>query len=511
MLKACRGAALATGLLSLPLVANADCPPVESIDRYAQTAGDALSALHELVPESQLRTLEDRYAAMVMLKWQWQGRAAVQSDAAAMAQLLSCYEQTRCGILASDQVTIELAAILEQSDIDPQLVEDLLPVEPSASAYAWARRTLECDRPAPPPISVEDLIVQETVEAPIETIEATTSEDLALPDQLLTPEPQVASFVPEASPESLQPQAAAVSVIEPEAPEETLADPPPIEMAENETPDANLTATAPEQLMLRATQLILAGKSRDAIAPLESACLVEAANTDHSPACETLFSVYSDADGASGSSRNGQAYFELSLRLCELEYGRGCENLSDHYATQNSPEAHQAAVTYAEQSCNLGNAEACATLSSFYLAGHASDPDPIAARAKLEQSCELGLLTSCQKVADFYMRGIGGDADIEIALRFVDASCPEGSSDRADLCVSAADYILINENASETRSARVRSFIRRACEIGHAVGCAWYAEDLELGIGGIVDLTAARQARVIACEFGDQKSCNSNS
>ena len=98
-----------------------------------------------------------------------------------------------------------------------------------------------------------------------------------------------------------------------------------------------------------------------------------------------------------------------------------------------------------------------------------------------------------------------------MALKMVEASCPAGSTERADLCVSAADYVLINEAPGEIRSARVRMFIKRACEIGHDVGCAWYAEDLEMGIGGSVDLRAARRARVTACENGDQDSCNSRS
>ncbi|MEO1189149.1 MAG: hypothetical protein AAFW60_08750, partial [Pseudomonadota bacterium] len=83
--------------------------------------------------------------------------------------------------------------------------------------------------------------------------------------------------------------------------------------------------------------------------------------------------------------------------------------------------------------------------------------------------------------------------------------------ERADLCVSAADYILMNEAPGATRSSRVRMFVKRACDIGHDVGCAWYAEDLEMGIGGAVDLRAAREARVIACQYGDQESCNSRS
>ena len=65
--------------------------------------------------------------------------------------------------------------------------------------------------------------------------------------------------------------------------------------------------------------------------------------------------------------------------------------------------------------------------------------------------------------------------------------------------------------SSEQRAAQVRGFIKRACDIGHGVGCAWYAEDLELGIGGRADPEAAREARITACEYGDQESCRTRS
>ena len=519
MLKACRGAVLATGLLSLPLVAAAECPPVDSIDRYAQTAGDALSALHELVPEEQLRALEDRYAAMVMLKWQWQGRAAIRADAPALSQILSCYEQAECGVRASEQITVEIMEKLEQSGADPQMFENVIPPQPSDQSYAWARRTLECDGPQPAPIVTADLIVQEPADEPA------ALDTLTEPAQTTTPDLQVTSTQPSVSFEPVQPRATSLTTsAETAAPEistpqqvaseqvaEVSVDPAPIERTNPEPQLASLAVADTERLMLDASNSVIAGKPSDAISPLESACLAEAAHTDKSAPCETLFAVYTNSLVASESTNSKQAYLDLSQSLCDLGYSRGCDNMSRYYAAQNAPEAHRAAVAYAEQSCNLANAEACATVASFYLAGRASEPDPAAARAKLEESCELGRLISCQEVADYYLRGIGGDPDPVMALRMVEASCPEGSTERADLCVSAADYILINERSGADRSARVRTFIRRACSIGHDVGCAWYAEDLELGIGGDVDLRAAREARLTACEYGDQESCNSRS
>ncbi|MEO1553765.1 MAG: hypothetical protein AAFR82_07480 [Pseudomonadota bacterium] len=536
MLKACRGVVLATGILSLPLFAQADCPPEDSIDRYAQTAGDALTALHELVPESQQQALEDRYAAMIVLKWQWQGRESVRADEKAMAQLLNCYQGASCGIDANDQITTQIVAKLEDTGLNPLLLESLIPRQPSAQSLAWAERVLGCNAPAQRPVVAAP---QETL---LETVEDQTTEAAPTPTATIVAENAVTADptgITESRPtESLpvqrfnaaQPEpdlataqsndaqridiepviSAPVSIAESEvftsetASIERKSDAAPITVAQSASVNVN-------QLMLNATNLVSSGKPKEAIEPLETACFIQARSTQKSSACETLFSVYTNALVASEYSNSSYAYRDLSGRLCDTGYSRGCDNLSRYHAAQNSAEAHRAAVAYAEKSCDLGSAEACATVASFYLAGRASEPNPAAARAKLEESCQLGRLLSCQEVADYYLRGVGGDTDPSMALKMVEASCPVGSTERADLCVSAADYILINEPPGEDRSTRVRDFIKRACDIGHDIGCAWYAEDLEMGIGGAVDLRAARKARVTACQYGDQESCNSRS
>lgn len=524
MLKAFRGLILATAAVSLPLLAQADCPPEESIDRYAQTAGDALSALHELVPESQLQALEDRYAAMLMLKWQWQGRDAIRADSRAMTQILRCYEAGKCGINRYSQITTQVVEKMTAAETNPLLLESLLPQFPSPNAVTWAKATLECGVRRPQPVLTVDSEPQietaaiDTSENRVPTVEqapepiATNTTTVAVQQPSLGVE-QPAQAERFTAPTNYQPQTPIVATAQESNPAviEVTAQLP----AETEEYTPTVEYTVPtgnvDALMVEATNLVSAGKPQDAVVPLEKACFIEAASTEKSKACETLFSVFTNALVSSELSTSTEYYLDLSGRLCDNGYSRGCDNLSRYHSAQNSAEAHRAAVAYAERSCDLANAEACATVSGFYLSGRASQPDPIAAREKLEQSCQLGRLLSCQEVADFYLRGVGGDADNAAALTMVEASCPETGAERADLCVSAADYILINETAGADRSALVRTFIRRACNIGHDVGCAWYAEDLELGIGGAVDLRAARQARLTACEYGDQESCNSRS
>ncbi|MEO1187648.1 MAG: hypothetical protein AAFW60_01140, partial [Pseudomonadota bacterium] len=453
MQKACRGVVLAAGLISLPILAQADCPPEDSIDRYTETAGDALSALHELVPESQQQALEDRYSAMVILKWQWQGRDAIRNYEKGMTQVLGCYQNATCGIRANDQITTQIVARLEDSDLDPLLFESLIPQQPSAQSLAWAERVLGCTAPAltpNAPILVETAIENTLDDAVIEAIEVSATEpepantnpivvETASLDTALA-EPSNADETDLNLPVSQSVSTVSASIdlsdSEPSSIVEaglSETESRPLDSGDDVTTDevARPVVSDVNDLMLTATNLLLSGKPKDAIEPLQTACFIEAFDSSKSSACETLFNVYTNSVAASEYSDKTQDYRNLSQRLCESGYSRGCDNLSRYYAAQNSQEALTSAVDYAEQSCALNSAEACATVANFYLSGRVGEPDPIAARAKLEQSCRLGRLLSCQEVADYYARGIGGEPDPAMALQMIEASCPDGSTERA--------------------------------------------------------------------------------
>lgn len=500
MLKALRGLILATGALSVPLLVQADCPPEESIDRYTQTAGDALTALHELVPESQRLALEERYAAMIIMKWQWQGRDAIRTDDTIMTQLLDCYQDKACGIDEEDQITLQVVAKLAEFESDPALLESLLPRHPSARALTWAEMTLDCELTTEPEADLELALLSSEDEVDEEaTDEETTTEDTSEPATIemaeTTPEPLPAD---ESEQEAAQVADAETPFVEDIVVAAPIPEPAPM--------DSEVAA-----LMLKATNLVAMGKADKAITPLETACFIEAPRVQTSSACETLFSIYLNTSDAPNAAAGSQAYLALANQLCEAGYGQGCANISRYHKAQNTPGAHQTAIGYAERACALSNADACIMAADL----HSSDPSGAtivaATRDNLAQACRLGRIETCQSVADYYLRGIGGEANTAMAIRMVEASCPPSVKGRADLCVSAADFVLLNEAESPARGARVRTLIARACNIGHDVGCAWYAEDLELGIGGDVDITGAREARLIACEFGDTESCNSRS
>ncbi|MEO0608616.1 MAG: hypothetical protein AAFY82_10325 [Pseudomonadota bacterium] len=498
------------------------------MDRYAQTARDALSALDGLVPESQQIGLEARYSAMLILKWSWNGGASVTADPSAVAHLAACIAAGPCETTPSDQFSLNASA---------------LPAAPSPELLYWAQSELACDLPVP-----EGLIIAadapeaepDLALAQPETLEVAAAPSLREPDAEIpasTDDIETGDTEDDTQPEPVEraadnriaatdeadPALAEASDAAPQAP--LIADAGRSDAANalaalNQSLRANamtLTDTVPTDadpaaLVQSAARLFAAGRPAAAILPLRTACFaeVEAQTERQSQACNTLLDVYNAPTERNGAA-NTPSYLALSEELCAIGYNRGCQNLARHYAGQNTAEAHLATVAFTELSCSLGDGEACAAVSDYYLAGRATEPDPDLARQKLEQACALGRLSSCQDVADYHLRGVGGAVSVEKALTLNEASCPAENAIRPDICVAAADFVMIHMQAGPQRSAKVRAFTQRACALGHDIGCAWYAEDLELGIGGEVNLLAAKDARLVACEYGHKASCDTRS
>ncbi len=502
MLKPLRGLLLVASAAILPATAFADCPPESSVDRYAETARDALSALDGLVPESQQRMLEDRYAAMIVLKWEWQGGASVAVDPDAVSHIAACLSNGRCEGSTSDMISSSATA---------------LPNAPSPVLLYWAQTQLDCARTTPDELLLTDASEEEQA-SPVEGAEPEAPEPDAAPE----PEEIVLAETTEPT-DPVTPDSediAEIETVETDRAEDAIAADAEQALAAlserlqsqlDTAPNELDASTDSETLIQSAAALFAAGRPAAAVQPLRTACFADAVTSANSQACETLFDVYNAPTERSGGAANTPNYLALSEELCAIEYVRGCQNLARHYAGQNTAEAHLATVAYTERACSLGDGEACATASGYYLTGRATEPNPELAREKLEQSCLLGRLPSCQEAADFYLRGVGGEISIDKALQVNEASCPAGTEARPDMCVAAADFVLIHMKSGPERSALVRVFTERACAIGHDIGCAWYAEDLELGLGGEVDLAAAKKARLTACEHGHAESCNSRS
>lgn len=454
MLHALRSAAI-WGLAGIAsAAANADCPTESSVERYVESSHDALVALQGSLPAEQYIDLENRYAALVVLEWHLIGLDALESDDDALLRLSICFRDQSCGADGNDPMDAQITDLVDAGSLELWAFHKTLTTSPSRSMLEWAEMELGC-RPAEQNEPEEELI-------------ASTE-----------PEPQM----------ELETEPTEVA--------ETIAPPPP--------------QYDPQDLIQTATNMLEDGELEQAISPLRDTCLSEIGQMQSSVVCDTLLEMY-DPRNARGTTQIIDATFlSFSEEVCDGGYIKGCQNMADHLRVSGLENSHDLVLEFTSKSCELGDASACATFAHDHIEGRATSPDLPLARETLKRSCDLGRLESCREVADLYMLGIGGDVEIDLALSANASACPENDARSAELCVSAADFILINMRSGEERATSVRDFFMRACDLGHDVGCASYAENLELGIGGQADPEGARQARLVACVFGDTDSCRPRS
>lgn len=523
MLNTLRGLVLAAGVAAAPAFAQAECPPPESIDRYAQTARDALVALDGLVPEEQQRGLEDRYAAMSILRWSGQGRDIILNDQSALDAISQCIASERCSAEAA-----------ERSGAGPRTIAPF----PSDRLVNWANRQLECDASSatdsidavsdePEPANQPEEEIAAATDANTETDTATVDEQPAEeaapeaviaietePDPVAPTSPEDESFA-DAAPDPGELPAVEESIESVEIDPDDTETEDALNVAENEpaTETVPVIALSPiveeasQRLVRMAVSSMMKGNVHGGVDLISQACIAAAEQTGRVQSCELVFDHYDHLATRADPIR----FLAFTDQLCRLNYARGCASLATYFGVASTAEAHIAAIKFYDRACNSGDAEACAAASDYFLTGRASVADPARARDTLYRSCDLGRLASCQDLAEFYVRGVGGEVDLTRALELNDVSCPIGQTPPAETCVAAANFVLLNLEAGPERASRVRTFTERACRIGHDVGCAWHADNLEFGIGGEIDLAGAKQARVTACQLGHRPSCDASS
>ncbi|MFN3212620.1 MAG: tetratricopeptide repeat protein [Henriciella sp.] len=439
--------------------------------------------------------LEDRYAAIVIMKWQRIGLDALEDDEDAVAQIQNCFRDQGCGADDDNAIDAQLTELVSTTPLETPAFYQTLPVTPSESMAVWAEIKLEC-REAPT-LETEPEIEIEAEQADIDpNLENTSPENESEAAEADAPEPEeMAEEIDSDTATFLSDSAAGFE--------------------DGQTPQAiktsDLTAEQARARLDTAAASMASGDVDRAIPLLRDACLFDVSTTQSSIACDTLLDVYEVNTRQGREPISGSTYLTFSEELCGFGYIQGCHNMALYLRAANTTGAYERGVAFTGQACDLGDAGACATLASDHIEGRTHDQNLEFARSALRRSCNLGRRESCRELADLYVRGVGGEADNQLALEAVAMACPDAGAQNPDLCVSAADFLLINMEAGEDRATQIRTYIKRACEIGHDIGCAWYAEDLELGIGGQADPQGAREARLTACEYGDQKSCNPRS
>ena len=401
----------------LPNAAQAECPSYESIERYSETAGDALSALAGLVPDSQQESLEARYSAMLVLKWEWRGDETIANDSRAVNHLAGCLATGRC---ESDPVDIVANTT------------DIMPDQPSVRLSNWARTVLECELLRAEEGTTADVEITEPDEEAEDEVRVAggvtvVSDGVTVVSDGVTPvsdgttdtrdegEAELAQALTEADPDMAQEQqfASEAAVLDPFASSSAAATgnyqfEPRADLGVMEDPQvpARIAETRLE-LLRQAAGYFGAMKPALAVDRLQAACAVGFDFDPSSTACGHLFAYYSLQPGHNAQTSSDQPRYILAQELCAARYSVGCQSLARYYSVQTTPEARSATMVYTEISCELGDGLACATLADFYRTGYATPANTDLARQFLERSCNLGRQSSCQESAELQAGNAG--------------------------------------------------------------------------------------------------------
>jgi TPR repeat protein len=134
------------------------------------------------------------------------------------------------------------------------------------------------------------------------------------------------------------------------------------------------------------------------------------------------------------------------------------------------------------KACSAGDLARCADLGETYLKGVGAPRDPNKGIEILRAACNKDGAHACAVLAQAYTNGDGIAKDVNMASALLGRACEDGDE---EACVQACDQskeairclrvgVLAAKGAKDPR--RAAAYYRKACDLGHPLGCR------ELGI-----------------------------
>lgn len=270
---------------------------------------------------------------------------------------------------------------------------------------------------------------------------------------------------------------------------------------------------------------------KQAFGLFEKACAAK-----HGPACTQVGMMYESGRGRV-VAKDGKKALELYARACDLGDGRACQLRGNAAGNAND---YKLALDYFKRGCAKNDGIACAQQAWYTEKGHASAPDPKAARVLYDKSLRLlegkcpgnGLM--CFVRGYLYDKGIGVTVDAQKAQASYRLSCAEGYGEGCAGLASwlernrgaAAEITATHEKACELevasscsraasrianadpRATRPLELAERGCRLD-TKECGMLGELYRIGRGTQKDQAKATETYRVACEAGDQGWCAS--
>jgi uncharacterized protein len=241
-------------------------------------------------------------------------------------------------------------------------------------------------------------------------------------------------------------------------------------------------------------------------APRQRLLYEKACNIGDKWACGRAAEMYRKGEGG---PKDGARARELATGLSEKERaavvacGRGnARACIDAAGFSKGDDARER--DFIEKACKAGDAGGCAELAGRYRRGEGGPKAPARARSTYEKACNLGAKAACDQAAEMYRTGDGGPKSETHARDLMEKGRydEERACERGDglACFKAAEL-------RKGDDVRQRNLHEKACNAGHAQGCAYLGIKWQYGSGGPKDEAQARALYEKACKIGDEWAC----
>ncbi|MCB9526673.1 MAG: SEL1-like repeat protein [Myxococcales bacterium] len=210
-------------------------------------------------------------------------------------------------------------------------------------------------------------------------------------------------------------------------------------------------------------------------------------------ACHDLGIVYDEGQAV---PRDVVLARGLWARNCQAEFVPSCLHWGRHVMDDPTADAGNARRAFG-QACALGNASACSLAGMVLASDRLGQPDLEAAEVRWTEGCDHGDGLGCSALG---MHRVRQRRPAEAPPLFQKA-CDAG---HAPGCAQAAD---MHRMLREPDHAAAAPLYRKACEGGFAPGCLSLAELVEAGQGVPADPAEATRLTAKACALGLKEAC----
>ena len=229
--------------------------------------------------------------------------------------------------------------------------------------------------------------------------------------------------------------------------------------------------------------------------------LQQQCEADDAESCAELGIAYEKED----TIRNIEKAVEYSVKACELNNGKGCNNIGfmlSKYANGDVKELLQA-LTFFQKACDLDYGSGCANIGNMYYNGEGVIKDYFQAFKFYQKACSLNHGSGCGNLGVLYAAGQGISQDVLKAGKLYQKACD--LKDRVG-CYNLAHIYYAGQGVTKNYSKAIKLF-EKSCELNNGAACNNLGYMYGNGQGVSKNTSKAFKLYKKACDLDEKDGC----